>query len=203
MLLDLGAGTTDFAVFEEGRVIDVGSFPIGGGHITSDIAIGFRAPVAIAEEIKVRYATAFLGDRSGRRETIALADFLPGDASIYTVRDLVDIIAARLTDIFELATKALRKSGRAGLLPGGVVLTGGVAEISGIQDLGRRELKLPIELTKAVSIDALEDIVPPRLAIPIGLVLLAESNFGNLAMRGRPWDRMVRRLLRLFESIVP
>lgn len=203
MLLDLGAGTSDFAVFEEGRVVDAGSFPIGGGHITSDIAIGFRTPVAVAEEIKVRHADLIGRERAARRETVALADFVDGDDSVFAVRDLADIVSARLTDIFELATKSLRKIGRAGLLPGGVVLTGGVSDIPGIQDLARRELRLPVEVAKAVAVEGVNEVVPPRLAVPIGLVLW-QRKYGSATSRGRrQWMGILERMKRVLRAFVP
>ncbi len=204
ILLDLGAGTSDFAVFEEGRVVDVGSFPIGGGHITSDIAIGFRTPVPVAEEIKLRHAVAVAERTGGRRDHIQLTDFVSGDGTAFATRDLVDIIAARLTDIFELTTKSLRKIGRAGLLPGGVVLSGGVADIPGIQDLARRELKLPVEVAKAVASDAMSDVVPPRLAVPVGLILWQWEHLRTPGQgRGNMWSMLADRAKRILRAFVP
>lgn len=206
MLLDLGADTSDFAVFEEGRLVDLGSFPIGGNHITSDIAIGFRTPVPVAETIKVRYANASFVERPGsRRETIAIADFVDGDPSVYHVRDLGEIVSARLTDVFELALKALKKTGRAGLLPGGVVLTGGGADIPGIQELARRELKLPIEITRAIARDELDEVIPPRLAIPVGLVLwhAARTRENSGALVWRSFGDILERAKHLFRAFIP
>lgn len=204
MLLDLGAGTSDFAVFEEGRVLDVGSFPIGGSHITSDIAIGFRTSVAVAEAIKVRYAQTIGSEGGRRRDTIQLADFTGGYDAAFALRDLTDIVVARLTDIFELATKALRKIGRAGLLPGGVVLSGGVADIAGIQDLARREMKLPVEVAKAVNVEPLAEVAPPRLAIPVGLILWPGAEAVGLARsRRRRWLNWVESLKRMLRAFVP
>ena len=205
MLLDLGADTSDFAVFEEGRLIDVGSFPIGGNHITSDIAIGFRTPVGVAEEIKVRFANATFLERPGaKRETIALADFVEGDNSVYHLRDLAEIISARLTDIFELASKALKKTGRAGLLPGGVVLTGGVADIPGIHEVARRELKLPVEVSRAIALDQLDDVIPPRLAIPVGVILWHEARGRSRASaRWWHWGGIVDRVKHMLRAFVP
>lgn len=203
ILLDLGAGTSDFAVFEEGKVLDVGSFPIGGGHITSDIAIGFRTQVATAEAIKMRHASVAMEMR-GKRETIQLADFTDsGSQETFLVRDLTDIVGARLTDIFELAAKALKKVGRNGLLPGGVVLSGGVADIPGIQDLARRELKLPVEIAKAAAPGAFADIVPSRLAIPVGLMLWQWEHAGGFAGRRRRWAGFAERLKRILRAFVP
>lgn len=204
MLLDLGAGTSDFAIFEEGRVLDVGAIPIGGGNITSDIAIGLRTSVAAAEEIKLRYAESFLAERAAaKRETIRLAEFTSGDTSVFAVRDLMDIVAARLTDIFELATKALKRVGRAGLLPGGVVLSGAGADIPGIQDVARRELKLPAEVARAIARDELEDIVPPRLAVPVGLILWQRGTSDAGAGRGRRWGGWTEEAKRWLRAFIP
>ena len=205
ILLDLGAGTSEYAVFEEGRLLDLGAIPIGGNHITSDIAIGFRTPVSVAETIKVRYATTAVEERpGGRREVIRLADFTAGDDAVYAVRDLAEIISARLTDIFELVTKALKRVGRAGLLPGGVVLTGGAADISGIRELARRELKLPVEVARAVTHEALAEVAPPRLAIPIGLILWQVNRRGAFGFhRQRRWGALADRLKRILRAFIP
>ena len=203
VLLDLGAGTSDFAVFEEGQLLDLGSFPIGGSHITSDIAIGLRTQVAAAEDIKLRYAHV-IPERGAKREVIRLADFVDGGEGEFATRDLVEIVSARLTDIFELATKALRKVGRAGLLPGGVVLTGGVADIPGIQELARRELKLPVEVAKAVGGDTVADVVPRHLAVPFGLILWRERHEGEQRGRGRrPFGGLIEAVKRALRSFVP
>lgn len=204
MLLDLGAGTSDFAVFEEGRLVDVGAFPIGGGHITADIAIGLRMPVRAAEELKIHHAQAITDRVGGRREHIQLADFVSGETTVLATRDLVDIVAARLTDIFELSTKSLKKIGRAGLLPGGVVLSGGVADISGIQDLARRELKLPVEVAKAVAVEGMADVLPSRLAVPVGLILWRVHHPGPLASRhSGQWGGIGERIKRMLRAFVP
>lgn len=204
ILLDLGADTSDFAVFEESKVVEVGSFPIGGNHITSDIAIGFRTPVAAAEEIKVRHAEVAIGDKLTRRENIAMGDFVHGDDSVFAVRDLMDIVSARLSDIFELTTKALRRVGRAGLLPGGVILTGGVADIPGIQDLARRELKLPVEIARNIAVDEIGDVLPTRLAIPLGLILWEMRHGGDGFSRGQgAWGGILEGLKRILRSFVP
>lgn len=216
MLLDLGAGTSDFAIFEEGRLVDVGSFPIGGGLITSDIAIGFRTAIPVAEQIKLKFAP-FVLERTGRhdseprygglgrREEIRLADFTADDKTVYGMRDLSDIVTARLSDIFELVLKALRRTGRAGLLPGGVVLTGGVAAIPGIQDLARRELKLPVSVAREFTIAGVEEVIPSRYAVPVGLILWQEEQpyFARHRKNVRFWTRWQEELKGVLRSLIP
>lgn len=160
--------------------------------------------MSAAEEIKVRYAQVAVGDKINRRENIAIGDFIHGDESVYAVRDLTDIVAARLTDIFELTTKALRRVGRAGLLPGGVVLTGGASEIPGIQDLARRELKLPVEVAKNITIDGMEDVLPVRFAVPLGLILWEMRRGGDEFSRGSgAWGGFWEGLKSILRSFVP
>lgn len=202
MLLDLGGGTSDFVVFEEGKPLDIGTFPIGGSHVTSDIAIGFRTNVAAAEAIKIRHARALADARPVKRDTISLADF-SGGSEEFLLRDLTDIVAARLTDIFELATKALRRVGRAGLLPGGVVLAGGAADIPGIQDLARRELRLPVEVAKASAVEAFTEVVPPRLAVAAGLIAWHVERGGWSRRSSRRLGGAVEWIRRLARSFVP
>ncbi|OHA09573.1 MAG: cell division protein FtsA [Candidatus Sungbacteria bacterium RIFCSPLOWO2_01_FULL_60_25] len=204
MLLDLGAGTSDYAVFEEGRLLDAGAIPIGGMHITSDIAIGFRTTIAAAEAIKIRHAQAIAEGRLGKRDIIALADFTSGDTSVYATRDLIDIVTARLADIFELSNKALKRIGRSGLLPAGVVLAGGVAELPAIRELARREMKLPAEVVRTIASEGFEGDIPADLAVPLGLALWTEEGRGILGhRRRRSWSGIPEALKRIFRAFIP
>lgn len=144
ILLDMGAGACSFMVFEEGVPVHAGVIPIGGGHITGDVAIGFRTHVDAAEQIKVAYATCAVSDLP-KRDSIRLADFIPGHDEVVSRRTLAEIVEARLQDLFELLQKELRRINRARLLPGGVVLIGGSSQVPGILPLTRRELGLPTE----------------------------------------------------------
>ncbi|OHA08229.1 MAG: cell division protein FtsA [Candidatus Sungbacteria bacterium RIFCSPLOWO2_01_FULL_59_16] len=204
MLLDLGAGTSDYAVFEEGRLLDAGSIPIGGMHITSDIAIGFRTTIAAAEAIKVRHAQALAEGRLGKRDVIALGDFTSGDPSAYATRDLIDIVTARLADIFELSNKALKRIGRSGLLPAGVVLAGGVAELPAIRELARREMKLPAEVVRTIAGEEFEGDIPSNLAVPLGLALWTGEDRGILGYRRRrSWNGFPEAMKRIFRAFIP
>lgn len=145
MLLDIGAGTSDFAIYEEGRLLSAGVFSVGGNHITNDIAIGLKTAVSTAEAIKLRFGHS-LPEVFSKREVIKLAEFVPDDPTVYPQRDLAEIIEARFRDIFELGMKELKRVDRVGLLPAGVVLIGGAARIPGVVDLAKRELRLPVEI---------------------------------------------------------
>ena len=145
ILVDIGGGTADFVIFEEGRLIHAGSISIGGGHITSDIAIGFQTGIDVAERIKLEYGIA-VPELVSKKEIIQLGDFLAGDQSVFPCRDLAEIIEARLKDLFELLNRELKKINRSQLLPAGVVLVGGGARMQGIIEIAKREMRLPVSL---------------------------------------------------------
>lgn len=121
VLANIGAETVSIVVFENSTPISIKVFPIGSNDITNDIALGLKIPLEEAEKIK----------RGGMSSTN------------YSKRKLDEIVAARLTDIFELIDAHLKKIKRDGLLPAGIIITGGGSGIATIQDLARGALKLP------------------------------------------------------------
>ena len=167
MLLDVGGGTSSFIVFEEGAPIHAGVIPIGGGHITNDIAIGLRTHVDVAEEIKTAHGSS-LPDEVAKRDNIRLADFVEGEEAVYSRRALAEIIEARLQDLYELLQKELRKIDRAQLLPSGIVLIGGSALIPGIRELTRRHMKLPVEFGLP---QHFAELLDEKSALPLSTIL--------------------------------
>jgi len=120
VLANIGAETLSLAVFENNIPISLKIFPIGGVEITNDIALGFKIPLEEAEELK-------------RGERI----------NSYPKKKLEDIVEARLSDIFDLINDHLKKIGRNGLLPAGIIITGGTASLSIIEDLAKSSLQIP------------------------------------------------------------
>ncbi len=126
-LVNIGAETVSIAIFENEVPISLQVFPIGSTDITNDIALGLKIPLDEAERVKIS-----------------------GPSGTYPKKKLEDIIEARLYDIFELIESHLKKIGRNGLLPAGVVLTGGGAGIATIEDLAKAVLKLPSSVSHPV-----------------------------------------------------
>lgn len=124
VLVNIGAETVSVVVFENGTPVSVEIFPIGSTDITNDIALGLRVTLEEAESIK-------LGAITG---------------TTYPKKDLDKIVVARLSDIFELVEAHLKKIGRNGLLPAGIILTGGGSGIHTIEDLAKAALKLPSKI---------------------------------------------------------
>jgi cell division protein FtsA len=133
LLIDIGGGTTNAAVFVDGSISHALVLPVGGHHLTNDIAIGLRVPFATAEEIKLRYGSALAS---------AVDDDEPVNGSArderggkVSERMVSEILEARLAETFELVYSELRRAGYDTSLPAGVVLTGGTAQLRGIRDL--------------------------------------------------------------------
>jgi len=144
-LVNIGSATTSVAVFEEGDLLAVYILPIGSSHITSDIAIGLRISLELAEEIKLTYGQAMTKDVN-KKEEINLSEFDAKETGIVNNSYVAEIIEARLQEIFNLVDKKLMEIERSGLLPAGVVLTGGGAKMPGLLELAKKEFRLPASL---------------------------------------------------------
>lgn len=123
VLANIGAETVSIVVFEEGSPVSMAVFPIGSAHITNDIALGMKIPLEEAEGMKISY-----------------------NEDIPQKKKLSDIIEARLHDIFELIENHLRKIGRNGLLPAGIVLTGSGSNLFNLDEVAKYTLKLPAKI---------------------------------------------------------
>ncbi len=142
VLVNIGGSTTSLVVYEQGDVIHSAVIPIGSEHITADIAIGMRLGLDIAERIKIEYGTLFLKDLSKKSE-IDLAELDSVEQGMVSQKYIGEIIEARVEEIFDKVEYELKKIGRNGLLPAGVVLTGGGSKLPGVIEFAKRRLKLP------------------------------------------------------------
>lgn len=204
ILLDIGGGSASFVVFEEGVAVHAGVIPIGGDHITGDVAIGLRMHIDVAEQVKLAYGTCAVAELP-KRDQIRLAEFVPEDNEVFSRRVLAEMVEARLQDLFELLQKELRRINRVRLLPGGVVLVGGTSLVPGIIPLTKRELGLPAEPGAPFGFaPELADGDGPMLAASLGLVRWATGRTagGDIGwshrisrFREHAWLRWLRALL--------
>src|SRR3989344_5841280 len=139
--------------------------------VTTDIAIGLRTSLQVAETIKLQYATA-LPDSVGKREEIDLAEFGADQSELVPIRHIAEIAEARVEEIFEKVEAELRKVDRSGLLPAGVMLTGGGAKLSGLVDVAKRSLRLPASVAAATHLATPmpEYVHDPSFSTAVGLV---------------------------------
>ncbi len=172
VLIDIGAETTGIAVYEEGALLHAKIIPIGGSHITNDIAIGLRIAIDAAEKIKRDFGYAVSSDIS-KKEKINLKDYDSQTDDVYISRFyLAQIIEARLEEIFEHVNKELKYIGKDGMLPEGAVLTGGGVKIPGTVDLAKKVLRLPAKIGAINDLGGIVDKVSdPSFATATGLVL--------------------------------
>ncbi|MDO8511955.1 MAG: cell division protein FtsA [bacterium] len=171
ILIDLGGGTTNIAVFEENRLLQTATLPIGSMHITNDIAIGLRSSIDVAEKIKVELGTA-IPDEVKKTQIINLKHMDEQEEETEIPRrHVAEIIEARLAEIFLMVNKELKMVQRSGLLPAGVVLTGGGAKMHGVVELAKKELRLPAQLGYPQPLPGIVDeIYDPAWATAVGLI---------------------------------
>lgn len=167
-VVDFGGATTSVAVFEEGDLQYVGVVPLGGINITNDLAIGLKTDPEIAEQVKVGHATA-----TARSNNQRISIKQEKETFSFDSEEVDEIVQARLDEIFEAVHKELKKAGRAGQLPSGVVLTGGSAKIKGITEYAKEKLGLAARIGKASGYGGVaENIDEPQFAAALGLMLL-------------------------------
>ncbi len=170
-VVDLGAGTTSLAVFEENNLVHTAIVPVGSMHITNDIAIGLRCTIDTAEKVKLMYgqASAKLMDklaevdlnRIDSEETATVPQTLVGD-----------IIEARLEEIFDMVVRELKLIDRDGKLPGGIILTGGGSALPGIVEYAKHRFRLPVAIGVPSEMDTVIDqVIDPSFATVVGLSL--------------------------------
>ena len=170
VLVDIGGGTTDIAIFIEGSIWHTVVLPTGGEQITNDIAVGLRTPYNVAEEIKLKYGHA-LPDGVIPEEMIRAEMFGQDGHQQLPRQFLAEIVEARTEEIFEMVLNEIKRSGYDGLLPAGVVLCGGTANLPGIRDLAREVMGLPTRIGEPQDLRGLvETLHNPAYAASIGLL---------------------------------
>ena len=195
-VVDMGAETTSLAVFEEGNLIHIAVFSLGGSFFTNDIAVCLRTDIDIAERIKLEYGVA-CPEFINKKEKIEISE-IPAPLS-FSQKELAEIIEARLLEIFDLINKELKKISKNTFLPAGVILTGGGAKIPRIVEMARKELKLPCQI--GFCQEAVPEIEDISLFSSLGLALcdkdLKEEKRSSIA------DWIVAKLKKILKSLIP
>ncbi|HEX5415975.1 MAG TPA: cell division protein FtsA [Chloroflexota bacterium] len=192
-LIDIGGGTTEVAVFSEGSIFHTGVVPVGGNHITNDIAVRLRTPFAQADDVKIRHAHAFSSDIDPD-DPVEVPGFGHGPSQFVPRVQICEVAEARLQETFQLVHAEIKRSGCEGLLPAGAVLVGGTSRLSGIADLASEVLGVPVRLGMPRGAHGLVDTISgPDYATGIGLALWG-ARAGEPALVARPSARIDERL---------
>ena len=174
-LADIGGGTTDIAIFIEGSVWHTAILPVGGHHLTNDVAICLRTPFDEAEGLKRKYGHA-CPDQVSADEELDIAAFGEEAYQKITRRQLAQVLHARAHEIATLVLQEIKRSGYDGLLPAGVVLCGGASELTGICDVFRDVIGLPVRVGRPHDLQGLVDLLTgPAYATSVGLLLWGQD----------------------------
>ena len=166
---DIGAGTIDLAMFSEGSPFYTGVIPVGGTNVTNDLAIGLKTSLHVAEELKIRHGTCDL-DSVEDGDEISVSVLGEDAGRTVSRREVAEIIEARMRETFELIAAELRRGG-AGMLPAGIILTGGASQLAGVAELGREVLQMPVRVAGPSNVGGLvETLLNPSYATAIGLL---------------------------------
>lgn len=168
VLLDIGAGTTNLVVLEEGEVQHVAVLPIGGINITNDLAIGLKTDLDVAESVKLQHGGIGKFAKHSPVSVVINKNRHEFDGELIQM-----IIEARVDELFEYVDKELKKIGKSRKLPGGVVIVGGTAKLPGLAEYTKEKLELPARIGKLQPLAGLMDVVSdPQYHSAVGLMLM-------------------------------
>ena len=196
-VLDIGAGTTGLAVFEEGELLHIAILPIGSSHITNDIAIFLKSDIEIAERIKLEFGNIFPeSNKKTRQEKIKISE---EETLVFSQKQLTKIITDRVSEIFGEVNQELKKISKQSLLPAGLVLSGGGAKLPKIRELAKKEFRLPCRIGRPKGFSPSQD--DPALSTVCGLAL------GGLDLEQRKFpfskEGIGSKIKRIFRIFIP
>ena len=197
IVADIGGGTTDLALYMQGKVWHTHVIPIGGYHISNDIAIGLRAPYEVAEQVKIQY-----GDCRPDKidpSTVFTVEPFGGEKIQVGRQDLAHVIEARVEEIFQHILEDVQRSGYDGLLPAGIVLTGGSAQLRGITEVAERILNVPARVAQPQNLVGMVDrLHSPSFSTSVGLLhwAMSDNQIYQPRAHNREWGRKMGSILK-------
>lgn len=206
VVVDLGKETTGISVYEDGNILGAKVIPIGSGHITNDIAIGLRTSIDVAERIKLEYGNAVAADVP-KMEEIDLSELDSNEEGVFKRQYIAEIIEARAEEIYAMVDDELKKLDKSGMLPAGVVITGGGAKLPGMVNLAKKILRLPAQIGYPMEMNGVVDkIDDPEFATSVGLLLWEADDNGVFAAEksvGLDFGGISKKIGGIFKSILP
>lgn len=169
LVVDIGEGTTDYVLYRKGHIVNSGVIPVGGGHLSNDLSIGLRITFKQAERLKLRDGRAVVGREDKERHVMLEGDLQIGDRPIPCLA-IAKILHARVAEIFSIIKNRLGSAISPQSVPGGVILTGGTSNLSGVADVGRGILGVDTRVGTHPAWVAREDLRDPGYSTVLGLL---------------------------------
>lgn len=170
VVIDIGGGTTDIAIYVEGTVWHTAVIPIGGDHVTNDITYFLNAPFELAEDVKIKHGHARQRDVN-ELDIFLVEPFGEGVPQEVARKELAMVIEARVEEIFDLVQKEIKRSGYDGLLRAGAVITGGSSQIAGMKEVASEVLDCPLRMGKPEKLTGMADVLKnPSYSTSVGLL---------------------------------
>lgn len=196
-LVDIGAGTTDIAIFSEGSIKHTAIIPIGGDHVTNDVAVALRTPTQFAEQVKIESGAA-VSDNIQSNETLTVPGVAHRSDRKVSRKLLVDVVSARYKELFQLIVAEIQRAGLENAIPAGIVLTGGASKTQDLLVLAEKVFRMPVRLGLPTRVTGTGDIAGnPGYATGVGLLIHGHENQSNGRARVRfdstengLWSRM-------------
>jgi len=206
--IDFGGGTSSVAVYEEADLLHSVILPIGSRHITNDLAVLLRTSIDVAERIKLEYGSTSNVEDLRKKDQIDLSELIGEDNFVVSKKQLVKVIDARVHELFDIVNNELKKVSKTGLLPAGVVLSGGGVNLPGIVQLAKEKLRLPVRIAKPVHFEGISEIVDdPASSVAMGAVLWGMENetgsYGSRSSGSSGGDESFKKLVDWFKNFLP
>jgi len=200
-LVDIGAGTTDIAVFTEGAIRHTACIPIAGDQVTNDIAVALRTPTQHAEDIKIKYACA-LEQLARNDETIQVPSVGDRTSRRLARQTLAQVVEARYRELFSLVLAELRRSGLENMVAAGLVLTGGASRIEGAGELAEEIFHMPVRLATPQGVNGLSDVVSNAIhSTGVGLLLYgSRADYSRTLLSNNAGDTLIDRVRSWFRG---
>jgi len=200
-LVDIGAGTTDIAVFTDGAIRHTACIPIAGDQVTNDIAVALRTPTQHAEDIKIKYACA-MEQLARNDETIQVPSVGDRTSRRLARQTLAQVVEARYRELYSLVLAELRRSGLENMVASGLVLTGGASRIEGAAELAEEIFHMPVRLATPQGVNGLSDVVSNAIhATGVGLLLYgSRADYNRTISNNNAGDTIVDRVRSWFRG---
>jgi cell division protein FtsA len=203
VLMDIGGGTTDIAVFNEGAIRHTSVLALGGDNITNDIAVGLRTPIAEGERLKIKYGQA-IASRVSPDEQIEVPSIGGDTVNMVPRRILAEIIESRVEELFKLAYNEIRNTGLSEMMSAGLVLTGGASSLEGVAALAEGIMHMPVRVGYPRGVKGLVELVNnPAYATAVGLCVY-ESGKPSYSFKPKGTnviERILERMIGWFKEV--